>query len=393
MDRHPFRLETLVTRTQRGPGTLFDVAPALHQTATFRVPDDVAFREMASTPRHATYYTRDGNPTTAAAESMIASLERAESCLVTASGMGAMSAAILGIVRQGDHVVAQRTHYMGTTQLLIEVLPRFGVEVSTVDQSDADAIEAAIESRTRLIIVETPANPLLRLTDLSRIADLGRHHGVLTLCDSTIATPINQQPIGFGIDLVVHSATKFLGGHHDVMAGAIVGSHKLVQQIWRGHVVYGAVADPFASWLLLRGLRTLALRVARQNQTALHIAQYLAGHSKVARVHYPGLRSHPQHELATRQMPGGFGGLLSFELRGGFKAGNAFVNAMQIPARAVSFGGFESLAIQPAAMWSGSIGDQAAEAAGISPGLIRFSAGLEHQEDLIEDLDRSLALV
>jgi cystathionine beta-lyase/cystathionine gamma-synthase len=393
MDHDSFRLDTRLTRTHGGPGTLFDVAPALHQTTTFRAPDDEAFREMATTPRHATYYTRDGNPTTAAAESMIASLERAESCLVTASGMGAMSAAILGIARQGDHVVAQRSHYMGTTQLLREVLPRFGVEVSTVDQADAGAIEAAVKSSTRLIVVETPANPLLRLTDLSRVADLGRRHGVLTLCDSTIATPINQQPIDFGIDLVVHSATKFLGGHHDVMAGAIAGSRELLEQIWRGHVVFGAVADPFASWLLLRGLRTLALRVARQNQTALHIARYLAEHSKVERVHYPGLISHPQHGLATRQMSGGFGGLLSFELRGGFKAGNTFVNAMRIPARAVSFGGFESLATQPAAMWSGSIGDQAAEAAGIRPGLIRFSAGLEHPQDLIEDLDRSLALV
>lgn len=393
MDHRSFRLDTRVTRTDREPGAFLDVAPALHQTATFRAPDDESFRDMASTPRHAAYYTRDGNPTTAATESMIASLESAQSCLLTASGMGAMSTAVLGIVRQGNHVVAQRSHYMGTTQLLSEVLPRFGVEVSTVAQSDGDAIEAAVKSNTRLIVVETPANPLLMLTDLARVADLGRRHGVLTLCDSTIATPINQQPINLGIDLVVHSATKFLGGHHDVMAGAIVGSRELVEQIWRGHVVFGAVADPFASWLLLRGLRTLALRVARQNQTALHIAQYLAGHSKVERVYYPGLSSHPQHELATRQMHGGFGGLLSFELRGGFKAGNAFVNAMQIPARAVSFGGFESLATQPAAMWSGSIGDQAAEEAGIAPGLIRFSAGLEHPQDLIEDLDRSLALV
>jgi cystathionine beta-lyase/cystathionine gamma-synthase len=391
MDHQTVRPDTRVTRTDRG--MLSDIAPALHQTSTFRAVDDEAFLEMAKTPRHASYYTRDGNPTTAAAESMIAALECAQSCLLTASGMGAMSTAILGILRQGDHIIAQRTHYMGTTQLLSEVLPRFGIDVSTVNQSDTNTIEAAIKSNTRLIIVETPANPLLTLTDLARVADLGRHHGVVTLCDSTIATPINQQPIGLGIDLVVHSATKFLGGHHDVMAGAIVGARELLEQIWRGHVVFGAVADPFAGWLLIRGLRTLAVRVARQNDTALRIAQFLAAHSKVERVHYPGLPSHPQHALAARQMPGGFGGLLSFEVRGGFKAGNAFVNAMQIPARAVSFGGFESLVTQPAAMWSGSIGDHAAESAGITPGLIRFSAGLEHPEDLLEDLDRSLAVV
>ena len=393
MDFHAVRLDTLVTRTDRAPGSLPDIAPALHQTATFRAADDATFLAMATTPRHDAYYTRDGNPTISDVESLIAALERAESCLLTASGMGAMSAAVLGLVRQGDHVVAQRTHYMGTTQLLGEVLPRFGVEVTVVDQVDSGAVEEAVTPRTRLLVVETPANPLLTLTDLAHAAELGRRHGVLTLCDNTIGTPINQQPIGLGIDLVVHSATKFLGGHHDLMAGAIVGTRALVDQIWRSHVVLGAVADPFAGWLLMRGLRTLALRVQRQNQTALCLAEHLSKHPKVARVHYPGLTSHPQHVLATRQMRGGFGGLLSFELRGGFKAGNEFVNAMRLPARAVSFGGFESLATQPAAMWAGSLGDSAAEAAGLAPGLIRLAVGLEHPDDLIEDLDRTLALV
>lgn len=393
MDTRAVRLDTLLTRSDRASVSFPDVAPALHQTATFSAADDAAFLEMATTPRHDAYYTRDGNPTISDVESLIAALECAESCLLTASGMGAMSTAVLGLVRQGDHVVAQRTHYMGTTQLLSEVLPRFGVEVSVVDQVDSAAIDAAVTSRTRLLVVETPANPLLTLTDLSHVAELGRRRGVLTLCDNTIGTPINQQPIGFGIDLVVHSATKFLGGHHDLMAGAIIGTRALVDQIWRSHVVLGAVADPFAGWLLTRGLRTLVLRVQRQNQTALRIAKHLAGDARVARVHYPGLTSHPQHTLATRQMRGGFGGLLSFELRGGLKAGNAFVNAMRIPARAVSFGGFGSLATQPAAMWAGSMGNGAAEAAGIAPGLIRLAVGLEHPDDLLEDLDRTLALV
>ena len=393
MDTHAFRLDTLLTRTDRAAGSPADVAPVLHQTATFRASDDATFLQMASTPRHVAYYTRDGNPTISDVESLIAALEGAESCLLTASGMGAMSTAVLGLVRQGDHVVAQRTHYMGTTQLLSEVLPRFGVEVSVVDQLDPGAMEQAVTAKTRLLIVETPANPLLTLTDLARVAVLGRSCGVLTLCDNTIGTPVNQQPIGLGIDLVVHSATKFLGGHHDLMAGAIVGARTLVDQIWRSHVVLGAVSDPFAGWLLMRGLRTLALRVQRQNQTALRVARHLAEHPKVARVHYPGLTSHPQHALAARQMRGGFGGLLSFELRDGFEAGNKFVNTMRLPARAVSFGGFESLATQPAAMWAGSIGDSAAEAAGIVPGLIRLAVGLEHPDDLLEDLDRTLALV
>lgn len=393
MSTHGVRLDTLLTHTNRGPGSPPDVAPVLHQTATFRAADDAHFLEMASTPRHATYYTRDGNPTIAQAEFVIAALEGAESCLLTGSGMGAISTAVLGLVRKGDHVVAQRTHYMGTTQLLNDLLPRLGVEVTLVSQSDPGAFESAIRPETRILIAETPANPLLTLTDLEHLANLGRNHRLHTICDNTIGTPINQQPVSQGIDLVVHSATKFLGGHHDLMAGAIVGTRSLIEEIWRSHVVLGAVADPFAAWLLLRGLRTLALRVRRQNETARRIAEYLDKHPKVERVHYPGLSSHPQHALASRQMRGGFGGLLSFELVGGFDAGSAFVNAMQLPVRAVSFGGFESLATQPAAMWAGSIGDSAAKAAGIEPGLIRMAVGLEHPEDLLEDLDRTLALV
>src|SRR4030095_4218323 len=303
MDTHAVRLDTVVTRTNRAPGSLPDVAPALHQTATFRATDDATFIEMATTPRHKAYYTRDGNPTISEVETLIAALEGAETCLLTASGMGAISTAVLGLVGQGDHVVAQRSHYMGTTQLLTEVLPRFGVQVTVVDQADSDAIEAAVTPRTRLLVVETPANPWLTLTDLAHVAALSRRRGVLTVCDNTIGTPINQRPVGLGIDLVVHSATKFLGGHHDLMAGAIVGGRALVDQIWRGHVVFGAVADPFAGWLLMRGLRTLALRVQRQNQTALCIARHLSEHPKVDRVHYPGLTSHPQHALASRQMP------------------------------------------------------------------------------------------
>lgn len=258
------------------------------------------------------------------------------------------------------------------------------------ERDEHGAFAAAVRPRTRLIVLETPANPLLTLTDLAHVAGVARRSGVLTLCDNTIGTPVNQRPLAAGIDLVIHSATKFLGGHHDLMAGAVAGSNDLVGKIWRQHVIFGAVADPFAAWLLMRGLRTLPLRVRRQNESALEIAQYLEHHSKVARVFYPGLASHPQHALAKRQMPGGFGGLLSFELADGFEAGNAFINEMQLPARAVSFGGFESLATQPAAMWSGSIGEGAAAAAGIAPGLIRFAVGLEHPDDLLDDLERTL---
>ena len=326
----------------------------------------------------------------AEAEGLIRALEGAEACLLTASGMGAISTAVLGLTRQGDHVVAQRSHYMGTAQLIGEVLPGFGIDVTLVDQADQAALERAVRPGTRLVIVETPSNPLLALTDLAHISEIAGRVGALSICDNTIGTPVNQRPLRLGIDIVVHSATKFLGGHHDLMAGAILASNNLVDQIWRKHVVFGSVADPFAAWLLMRGLRTLPLRVQRQNQSAMQVAEYLQRHSEISRVHYPGLASHPQHALACRQMSG-FGGLLSFELTGGYEAGRRFINAMRLPARAVSFGGYESLATQPAAMWSGAIGDRAAQAAGITPGLIRFAVGLEHPSDLIEDLERTLS--
>jgi cystathionine beta-lyase/cystathionine gamma-synthase len=385
------RPETLVAHADTGIDELSDVSPPIHQTAPFRASSDDEFAEMSSTPRHPRNYTRDGNPTFTRVEAIIASLEGTETGLLTSSGMGAISTSVLALVGQGDHVIAQRTHYMGTAQLLSTVLPRFGVAVTLVDQTAPAAFANAISDKTRLILVETPANPLLSLTDLARIAELARSRGIVTLCDSTIATPINQTPTRFGIDLVVHSATKFLGGHHDLMAGVVAGPRSLVERIWHCAVTLGPVPDPFAAWLLLRGLRTLPLRVARQNATALKVATLLAEHPKVARVHYPGLASHPQHALARAQMPGGFGGLLSFELRGGFESAQAFIKSMKVPARAVSFGGFESLATQPAAMWAGSIGAEKAEEAGIPLGIIRFSVGLEHPDDLVDDLEHALA--
>jgi cystathionine beta-lyase/cystathionine gamma-synthase len=385
-----YRPETLVTHADDRIDDASDVAPPIHQTAPFRATSDAEFAAMSNTPRPLRNYTRDGNPTFTRVESIIAALEGAEAALLTSSGMGAISTSVLSLVGQGDHVIAQKTHYMGTAQLLSTVLPRFGVSVTLVDQMAPAAFANAITPATKLIIVETPANPLLILTDLAGVAELARSRGIVTLCDSTIATPINQTPARFGIDLVVHSATKFLGGHHDLMAGIVAGPRPLVEQIWHCSVTLGPVPDPFAAWLLLRGLRTLPLRIARQNQTALETAKFLGQHPNVARVNYPGLECHPQHDLACRQMPGGFGGLMSFELHEGFAAAQAFISNMRIPSRAVSFGGFESLATQPAAMWKGSLGEAKATEAGINEGLIRLSIGLEHPMDLIADLDRAL---
>ena len=384
---HP---DTLVGHGDLGVDADSSVAPAIYQSATFRAACDEEFETMAATPRHNRNYTRDGNPNFSRVERIVAGLEGAETALLTASGMGAISSTILTLLSSGDHVIGQRTHYMGTAQLLASYLARFGITVTLVDQTEPSAFAAAVLPNTKLIVVESPSNPLLGLTDLTSVANIARTHGIVSLCDSTIATPINQQPLTLGIDLVVHSATKFLGGHHDLMAGIVAGSTTLVEKIWHSQVILGPVPDPFSAWLLLRGIRTLPLRIERHNRTALAVARFLDMHPMVKTVYYPGLDTHPQHTLACAQMSGGFGGLLSFELRGHAEAMHQFMRHLSLPGRAVSFGGFETLVTQPAGMWTGSVGITKANEAGIKPGLVRLSVGLEHEEDLIADLKQAL---
>ena len=308
--------ETLVIHGDAALAGDSAIAPPIYQTTTFRAGSADEFAEMATQPHPPSYYTRYGNPTLARAETVLAQLEGAEAALVTASGMGAITTAVLALVQSGDHIVAQRNHYMGTTKLLTDVLPKFGVSATLVDQTDMDAIGVAVQANTKLIIVETPSNPTLQLTDLRAVAALARPKGILTMVDSTFATPINQRPLELGMDLVVHAATKYLGGHHDLSAGVVMGPKALVDKIWDMHIVLGAVLGPFDGWLLLRGLRTLPLRVEKHNRTAMAIARFLEAHPAIERVHYPGLESHPQHALAKQQMRG-FGGMLSFEVRGG----------------------------------------------------------------------------
>lgn len=366
------------------------IAPPIHQTSTFRAESAADFAEMATQPRHPRYYTRYGNPTLERVERIIAQLEGAESALVTGSGMGAITTTILALVQSGDHIVAQRNHYMGTTKLLTEILPRFGVTATLVDQTAVAAFAAAVRPETKVILVETPSNPTMQLTDLQAIADLARQRGILTFCDNTFASPYNQRPLTHGIDLVMHSATKYLGGHHDLSAGVVAGSQELLTKIWEAHMVVGAVLGPIDGWLLLRGLRTLAVRVKQQNQTALAIAQCLERHPAIEQVYYPGLPSHPQHALAQRQMKG-FGGVLSFAVKGGYAATQRFISALKLPTQAVSLGGYESLVVHAAAMWEGTLGEAGLIEAGIQPNLVRFSVGLEDEQDLLADLQQALA--
>ncbi len=366
------------------------VAPPIHPSATFRAGDAGEFADMASRARHPRYYTRYGNPTLERTAQLIAKLEGGEAALMTSSGMGAMSLAVLSLVGSGDHVVAQTNHYMGTSRLLAEVLARFGVRASFVDQTDTGSFEAAIEPATRLVVVESPANPTLALTDIAAVAKLARARGALTIADNTFASPINQRPFELGVDVVVHSATKYLGGHHDLTAGVVVSSESLVARMWDTAIVLGGVLSPHDAWLLLRGMRTLSVRVARANESALRVARFLESHPGVERVHYPGLASHPQHELARAQMSG-FGGVLAFQVRGGYAETERLMSRLKVFTQAVSLGGVESLAAHAAVVWAGTLSDEAMRRAGIQPNLVRLAIGLEDAADLSEDLDQALS--
>lgn len=372
------------------PTSSHPVAPPLYQTATFWSDEADAFLAMATEPLHAGFYTRYGNPTTRAFEDAVAALEGGGAALGTASGMAAIVAALMTLVSQGEHVVAQRVLYGGTTGLLKNIAPRLGIDVTFVDQCDTEAFDRAVKPTTRLFMLESPSNPMMRLTDLTAVAAIARRHGVATLVDNTIASPINQQPLSLGIDLVMHSATKYLGGHSDISAGVLVGAKARIEAVWEKAYLLGATLDPFAAWLALRGLRTLPMRVARQNETALHVAHHLAGHPQVEVVHYPGLEAHPQHGLAKQQMTG-FGGVLSFEVKGGLAAAEALVAALKLAHRSASFGSFSTLVVHPAAMWAGMMTPEQLGEAGLPPGLVRLGVGFEDAGAITADLDAALA--
>lgn len=365
------------------------ISPPIWQTSTFSVETAEEFAELSIATKPAEFYTRFGNPNHELVAATIAALEGGEAALVTSSGMGAIFAALMSVLQAGDHVVAQRDHYPISNTLLKEFLPRWGIEVSFADQTNHLEFASAIRQNTKLIYVETPVNPLMQITDLRFIAGVGKSHEVITVCDNTFASPINQRPLEFGIDVVVHSATKYLGGHHDLTAGALVSRKELIENVWRFALVAGATLSPFDSWLLLRGLRTLGLRVDRHNQNGIALSRYLESHPKVARVHYPGLQSHPCHELAKSQMSG-FTGMLSAEIKGGFSAADKLISALKLATRATSLGGFETLIIHPASMWSLQLSREMKGSTDITEGLVRISVGIEDEADLIHDFEQAL---
>lgn len=365
------------------------VAPAIYYSSTFRAADAAEFAAMASETRHPAFYTRYGNPTHEQAAAVLAGLEGTEVAMLTASGMGAISTAVLSLLRAGDHAVAQSRHYMATAKLFDELLPRYGVATSVVEQADLGALEAALRPETKVIYVETPANPTLVLTDLAGVVALARARGITVLADNTFAGPLNTRPAALGVDVVLHSATKSLGGHSDITAGAICTTRALAERMWDTALTLGATLSPMDAWLLLRGMRTLPLRMGRINENALALAHWLERQPQVDAVHYPMLPSHPQHDVAKKQMRGG-GPVVALALKGGYDATSRFVAALKLASQAVSLGGVETLAVHTAAMWSGSMNEEQMATAGISPNFVRLSVGIENIDDLKRDFEQAL---
>lgn len=364
----------------------------IYQAATFQLADVQTGARYAGTQQPESYYTRWGNPTVQVWEKVVADLEGGERGIAFSSGMAAISTTLFALLRPGDHVVASQSLYAATTEILNRDLREFGVETTFVDPTRPEQFLDATTSKTKLIYMESPDNPGLLLTDIEAVARVAKTRGILTIADNTFCSPYNQRPLELGVDIVVHSATKYLSGHSDVVAGVVVTSNDLAAKIWRMQKLLGGCLDPHAAWLLLRGAKTLAVRVERSNDNAMAVARALEAHPKVERVMYPGLESHPQHELARRQMHG-FGGMISFEVRGGREAGIRFVQSTRIAVLAVSLGGVETLIEHPASMTHATLSDDELRSAGVSPGLIRLSVGIEDADDLIDDLTTALAAV
>lgn len=394
MDDHGrWGFSTLAIHGGRIPDANKSVVPPIYQTATFRYDSVEDGARLSAEAGPGYIYTRWGNPTTAAFEQKIALLEGGEAALATSSGMAAIATAVMSLVRAGDHIVAPKAVYQATFGLFQAVLPAYGVEATLLDDPDPGAYERAIRPNTKLLYVETPNNPVLGIIDIAGVVALARAHGARTIVDNTFATPYNQTPLRLGVDLVCHSATKYLGGHHDVTAGAIVGSRELIRQCVHTMRVFGGVLDPLAAYLLIRGLMTLGLRVERHNANALALARHLAAHPKVGRVHYPGLPEHPRHAVAAKQMSRGFGGMLSVEVRGDVAAGARCAEALRVGKLAVSLGGVSTLVTHPASTTSVNMPREVRLAAGIADGLLRISVGIEDVADLIDDFDHALSAV
>ena len=363
------------------------------QTSTYTFENtaeilDYMRRKAKNDPENREEYGRYSNPTQTAAERKIAELEGGEQALLFASGMCAITTTILALLSAGDHVVMVRNCYRRTQDFALNFLPRWGIEVTLVPAEKPAELACAIRPHTRLILAETPTNPYLRVMDLSRMVELAKQHNITTAIDSTFATPINLRPLEYGLDLVIHSATKYLGGHNDLLAGAVVGSRQILEKIKEARGVLGGVISPHDAYLLLRGMKTLELRVRHQNESALQVAQFLEEHPAVRRVYYPGLPSHPDYEIARLQM-NGFGGVVSFEIDGDAEKTGKFIDGLRLPYIGPTLGGVESIAQQQAIFVS--LDPKERREAGIKDNLVRYAVGIEDARDIIADLEQALA--
>jgi cystathionine beta-lyase/cystathionine gamma-synthase len=364
------------------------VTTPIARTSTFTFSSTAEMKRWAEGRSKAYIYTRYGNPTLRVAETKLAALEGAEAAVVAASGMAAISSALLSVLRAGEEVIATRQLYGGTYRLMRDILPRLGIRVRHVE-SDLGGIERLVNEQTRALYVETPTNPTLRLVDLRQAVAFARRYKLVSIIDNTFATPVLQKPIARGFDMTVHSATKFLGGHSDLIAGVVTGSARRMAAVREMIIYLGGSMDPEVGYLLIRGLKTLEVRVRRQCANAMAVARFLARHPKVERVHYPGLPSHPDHALARRQMRG-FGSMLAFDVKGGIAAARRFCDRTRVFLLAASLGGTESLVVLPIYTSHYKLSAKELAAAGVAPGTVRVSVGLEDPQDLIADLRQAL---
>jgi cystathionine beta-lyase/cystathionine gamma-synthase len=390
MKRRSFHPETKAVRgasdldKKNGP-----MATPIYQTSTFEVADNDEQLRVTPTDH---FYTRYGNPTNTVAERTVAQLEGVDAALTFASGMGAITTTIMALLKSGDHIVAQRDIYGGATKFFTQWLPKMGIETTLVDTTEYDQHARAIRPNTKLLYVESPTNPAVRVVDLKRVASLARQHNLISMIDATFGTPINQRPSELGIDLIMHSGTKYLAGHSDLICGVVAGSRELIDKIHSTRTTLGNCMDPHASWMLIRGLKTLAVRVARQNDNALRVAEFLSQHDKVRRVHYPFLKNHPQYAIAREQMSGG-GGMVSFEVEGTGDDARRLTESMRLFTLAPSLGGVESLVSIPVLTSHAMIDPEHRKKMGVTEQMVRLSVGIENVDDLIADLEHALEAV
>jgi cystathionine gamma-synthase len=363
--------------------------PVVH-SVSFDYDDVDRWLDVALERARGYIYSRNTNPTVSAFEEKMRLLEGAEAATSFSTGMAAISNTLFALLSPGDRVVSIKDTYGGTSKIFLEFLPRFGVEVMLCETTDHEALEAAVKEGCQVLYLESPTNPTLKIVDLARLARAGRRAGAIVVVDNTFATPINQNPLELGAHLVLHSATKFLGGHADALGGVICGPRELVKRIYHFREINGATLHPMAAYLLLRGMKTLHLRIRQQNQSALEIARYLEGHPLVEGVFYPGLASHENHEVANKQMRG-FGGVLSFQIRGGFEAVKVLLPRLKYAHLAANLGAVDTIAGPPATTSHVECTAEEREALGIPESLVRYSVGIEDTEDLIADLEQALS--